>query len=137
MNKLPAKTCIGYSVSCNNDYVTNIYNISKKGVGDTGIYTTDHDLRLFWKALVNNVLLSKTITDSLLESKIKMWDNIGYGFGVYVNNEKKEQSYVITGADPGIGFYSRYYPISNTIVNVFSNKSDVIWSFVESLNKLF
>ncbi|MGL1893332.1 MAG: beta-lactamase family protein [Spirochaetaceae bacterium] len=136
MNQLPAKTCIGYSVK-NNEYISNIYNISKKGVGDTGLYTTDQDLILFWKALLNNELLSETITNSLLKSKVQMWDNIGYGLGIYINNEKNEESYVIVGADPGIGFYSRYFPISKTIINVFSNKSDVIWDFVKSLNKLY
>lgn len=105
-------------------YVTNIYSVDVKGTGAGGAFTTVDDIEAFWEALLGYRLLSKEMTDEMLRVQAGN-DQDHYGYGIWLTEESIPY---FCGSDPGVSFMSSYDVNTKTIVTLFSNFSDNVWS---------
>ncbi|MTP78169.1 serine hydrolase [Turicibacter sanguinis] len=105
-------------------YVTNIYSVDVKGTGAGGAFTTVDDIEAFWEALLGYRLLSKEMTDEMLRVQARN-DQDHYGYGIWLTEESIPY---FCGSDPGVSFMSSYDVNTKTIVTLFSNFSDNVWS---------
>ena len=123
-NQLPENTAYGYKKGQNDIYETNIYNLPVRGASDGGAYTTTTDLKKFWKALMNNAILSKQLTTIFLSPHVIVDDPIEYGYGVYISKFNGMDMFFIVGGDAGVGFDSRYIPEKELQISIISNTTD-------------
>ncbi|MFB5663481.1 serine hydrolase domain-containing protein [Alteribacillus sp. HJP-4] len=125
MDHLPKNTDIGYIDKEDGTWKTNIYSIPIKGGADGGAFVTTSDMIKFWDALIHQQLLSKFYTELLLTPHIQVEEELHYGYGVWINKFKGNiQKYYVIGFDPGVRFYSAYYPKSKRKLVISSNKND-------------
>lgn len=121
MDQLAERTAIGY-VGSDENWKTNIYSIPIVGGPDGGAYTTVYDLDKFWKALMGNQLLSKSLTEQMLFPHIQDSKYTHYGYGVWITIINQEIfKYFVMGGDPGVEMLSSYYPKLNAQVHVLAN----------------
>ncbi|KPB05899.1 serine hydrolase domain-containing protein [Bacillus sp. CHD6a] len=119
---LPANTALGYIDKEDGSWKTNSYSIPIKGGADGGAYVTASDMANLWRALMNGKLVSKEMVDIMTTPCIQAGNDY-YGYGIWI--EKAEDTivkYHVMGYDPGVSFASGYYPESETIVVIPSNK---------------
>lgn len=122
---LPANCANHYLYNeANERYVTNIYSVDVKGTGAGGAFTTADDIEAFWEALLSYELLSKEMTDAMLQIQASNEGEF-YGYGIWLKDGKLPY---FCGSDPGVSFISSYDVSSKTIVTLFSNFSDNVWS---------
>ncbi|WP_339148778.1 MULTISPECIES: serine hydrolase [unclassified Sutcliffiella] len=124
LDKLPGRTAIGYMEEEDGSWRTNSYSIPIKGGADGGAYVTAGDMAKLWQALMNGKLVSKEMLAKLLTPWIQT-DNERdyYGYGTWIEKESDNiVKYHVMGYDPGVSFASGYYPDSETIVVIPSNK---------------
>ncbi|UFT98347.1 beta-lactamase family protein [Radiobacillus kanasensis] len=136
MDQLPSNTAIGYIDQEDGTWKTNIYSLPVKGGSDGGAYVTTRDMGKLWKALLQNKLLSKSFTEKLLTSHVQVKDTSYYGYGVWIKqNENGVEKYHVMGYDPGVSFHSAYYPSSETVSVVCSNKSSGAFDIMKEMEK--
>ena len=140
MDMIPENTAVGYIYDDNlKNFRTNIYSIPIVGASDGGIFTNEEDMFIFWDRLINKKLLSDELTDEMLSPKVEAkteGDGIYYGLGVYIVMAHNQSiSYFITGGDPGIDFFSAYYPACNTVATALGNTEKNTFFLLEDLNK--
>lgn len=107
-----------------NRYVTNIYSVDVKGSGAGGAFTTADDIEAFWQALLNYDLLSKEMTNDMLSIQTSQGQDT-YGYGIWLLDGTLPY---FCGSDPGVSFISSYDKNTNTLVTLFSNFSDDVWT---------
>lgn len=140
LDKLPSKCAANY-IFCpeTNDYRTNIYSVDAKGTGAGGAFITVKDIVKFWKALSENKLLSKELTEKMLSKQSgdgsdpeEGW----YGYGVWIidNSGGKDIPY-FQGCDPGVSFISEYNPNNGIISVIVSNYGDDVWKEMRNFRK--
>jgi len=124
LDSLPAKTALGYMDKEDGTWKTNSYSIPIKGGADGGAYVTAGDFAKLWQSLLNGKLVSKEMLDKMMTPWIQTDnDNDYYGYGMWMEkSEDKIVKYHVMGYDPGVSFASAYYPASETIVVIPSNK---------------
>jgi CubicO group peptidase (beta-lactamase class C family) len=120
LNNLPENTALGYRP----DYTTNIYNVPIRGGGDGGLYTTSGDLKKFWKHLFAFKIISECLLHEFITPRVKLWQIVDYGLGIYIPKVNDRSAYVIVGGDAGVGFKSKYIPADDVIMNILSNKTN-------------
>ncbi|GBF76381.1 penicillin-binding protein [Paenibacillus sp. 598K] len=122
MDRLPERTALGY-VGEDDDWRTNIYSIPVLGGPDGGAYTTAHDLRKFWAALMEGRLLSPEMTAELLRPQVETdEEGLYYGYGVWMTQLDGEVfKYFVMGFDPGVCMLSSYYPALRAEAHVLAN----------------
>jgi CubicO group peptidase (beta-lactamase class C family) len=121
---LPSNTALGYIDLPGGSWKTNIYSLPVKGGSDGGAYVTAKDMSKLWKALHGRVLLSEETSDKLLTPHVQVNETSCYGYGVWIKKHDDQiLKYHVMGYDPGVSFHSAYYPASQTISVVCSNKS--------------
>lgn len=121
MDRLPERTAIGY-IGNDADWRTNIYSLPIVGGPDGGAYTTVHDLAAFWHALLDNRLLSESLTDTLLFPHVQDSGELHYGYGVWmIRREDETFKYFVMGYDPGVIMQSSYYPQLKAEAHILSN----------------
>jgi CubicO group peptidase (beta-lactamase class C family) len=127
-NDLPANTATGY---LRDRQTSNIFNLPIRGGGDGGMYATAADLHSFWKKLFSNSILSQKLTKMYLKTHYSFDNAKGYGCGIY--KKLDDSAFSIIGGDAGVGFFSRYYGNSDTIVSVLSNTTNGEESIVKCI----
>lgn len=125
MDCLPGSTAHGYIPDGDGKWRTNIYSIPIVGGPDGGAYTTVHDLARFWDALIGNRLLGQATVARMLTPH---WstnpddDETHYGYGIWIAQEKGEpQVYYMLGEDPGVSFFSSFYPFKQIQFSLLGN----------------
>ncbi|MBN2382331.1 serine hydrolase [bacterium] len=114
MDRLPGGTAQGYIPVEDGQWRTNTYSIPIVGGPDGGAYTTVHDLAKLWDALMGHRLLSQSTVTRMLTP---YWrtnpddDENYYGYGLWIAQDKGQpQVYYMLGEDPGVSFFSGFYP---------------------------
>ena len=122
LDALPAKTAIGYIDREDGTWKTNTYSLPVQGGSDGGAFVTAEDMVLFWEAFMqNNLLNDKAI---LLTPHVHEEEESFYGYGVWIEKQENEiHKYHVMGYDPGVSFHSAYYPCTELVQAVCSNKS--------------
>ncbi len=129
-NNLPENAALGYRP----DYTTNIYNLPIRGGGDGGLYTTSKDLRELWTHLFSFDIISKRLLNEFITPRVKLWQLVDYGCGIYINKVNERQEYSIVGGDAGVGFNSKHIPADNLIITTLSNKTNGEEEIVITIN---
>lgn len=80
LDALPARTAIGYIQNEDGSWRTNIFSVPAKGGSDGGIFVTAPEMVKLWNALLNGKLLSKEMQNQLLTHRIKVEEDIYYGY---------------------------------------------------------
>jgi D-alanyl-D-alanine carboxypeptidase len=125
MDCLPGCTAQGYIPAEEGKWRANIYAIPIVGGPDGGAYTTAHDLARFWDALLGYRLLSRATVTKMLTP---YWrtdpsdEKTHYGYGLWIAQEQGEpRVYYMLGEDPGVSFFSGFYPIKQIQFSLLGN----------------
>lgn len=124
LDKLPGNVATGYIDYGDGTWKTNVYSLPVQGGSDGGAFVSAIDMVKFWDALLNNALLSESVTNQLLFPHVLEDGNDFYGYGVWI--AKKEGTifkYHVMGYDPGVSFHSAFYPDSNITLAICANIS--------------
>ncbi|MDP5273583.1 serine hydrolase domain-containing protein [Chengkuizengella axinellae] len=141
-NMLPANTALGHIYDRNLEgFRTNIFSIPIVGASDGGFYTNAKDMNILWDHLMNKDILIKDMKDQMLLPHVfaeQRGENINYGLGVYINQIEKEiMNYHIIGYDPGVVFFSVFYPKSGIIATALANTGQIdTYPLLVELNKI-
>lgn len=139
MDALPENTALGYIDNEDGSWKSNIYSVPAKGGADGGAFITVEDMNRFWEALFDFALLSERITKRLLTPYINTDDHYDrfYGYGVWIDiHDSNITKYHVMGYDPGVSFHSAYYPKSDKITVVCSNKSEGAFDVFKALETM-
>ena len=134
LDALPAKTAIGYIDREDGTWKTNTYSLPVQGGSDGGAFVTAEDMVLFWEAFMqNNLLNDKAI---LLTPHVHEEEESFYGYGVWIEKQENEiHKYHVMGYDPGVSFHSAYYPCTELVLAVCSNKSKGAYAMMLEVEK--
>ncbi len=140
-DQLPSRTAHGYiKTPGDNSWRTNFFAVPIIGGPDGGMYSTACDMSLFWNNLLQNKLLSKSMTQKLLNPYIEVHgkrNDIFYGYGIYVIKKQDQiKAYFITGEDPGVDFLSAVYPDIKLTFMVMANTNKNPWPLLEEIETL-
>ncbi|GAM15093.1 serine hydrolase domain-containing protein [Mesobacillus selenatarsenatis] len=131
---LPANTALGYIDLPDGSWKTNIYSLPVKGGSDGGAYVTVGDMSKLWKALFGQLLLNEETLHKLLTSHAQVNETGYYGYGVWIKKQDDQiVKFHVMGYDPGVSFHSAYYPASQAIAVVCSNKSSGASAIMEHI----
>ncbi|CAG9621561.1 serine hydrolase domain-containing protein [Sutcliffiella rhizosphaerae] len=125
LDRLPAKTAIGYVDEENGSWRTNQYSIPVKGGSDGGAYITAPDMCKLWDALNAGKLVSLEMVEKMKTDWVHVEDDQEfYGYGLWIEKDTNQvvTKYHVMGYDPGVSFASGYYPQSNSVVVIPSNQ---------------
>lgn len=139
MDALPANTALGYIEDEEGTWKSNIYSVPVKGGADGGAFVTAEDMHRFWQALISFDLLSEPITKKLLTPYIHTDDYYDrfYGYGIWIDMKNQIISkYHVMGYDPGVSFHAAFYPDSDIISVVCSNKSKGAFDVFKAIENL-
>ena len=108
------------------------------GGSDGGLYTCAEDLDKLWRAIFSHGILSQEMTDAFLKSYITIDEDDdsaeSYGLGIYLYSSGGKLAHFAVGGDSGVGFYTAYYPKTETVISCFSNTG---WlGFYDLIDKL-
>ncbi|MCL2364394.1 MAG: beta-lactamase family protein [Defluviitaleaceae bacterium] len=124
---LPDNTAIGYKQDDDDEWTPNTHNLPIIGGSDGGIFSCAADIDKLWRAIFAHKILSPAMTDNFLKQHIitetdeEEGTTEGYGLGVYRNEDDGKTFYFAIGADAGVGFFTGYYPATQTVVSAFCN----------------
>jgi CubicO group peptidase (beta-lactamase class C family) len=142
MDQLPGGTAVGYMPVGEGQWRSNIYSVPIVGGGDGGAYTTVHDLARFWDTLLGRRLLSEATVSRMLTPHWRTNpgdDRQAYGYGLWIAQEQGQpQSYSMQGEDPGVSFYSGFYPEKQIQFSLLGNTvsaSDAMYACIAPLLK--
>ena len=109
---LPENCAHGYIEDSNENWHDNVFSIPIVGHGDGGGYITAADMGRFWKAFFEHRFFSQAILEEMLKPQAKPGseDKVSYGLGIWIFETADIRCYYLTGEDPGINFYSAFYP---------------------------
>ncbi|MFS0785442.1 serine hydrolase [Shouchella sp. 1P09AA] len=134
---LPADVSIGYIKKTDGTWKTNIFSLPATGGPDGGAYVTAPDIGRFWKALMNEKLLSGDMVRTLMTPHVPVDDDLYYAYGGFQqSNESGMIKYIQMGYDPGVNYRSVYYPKEDLTIVVCSNKSDGAFEILEEVEQL-
>lgn len=115
-----------------NNYRTNIYAVDAKGTGAGGAFTTVHDVRRFWEALLAGKLVSGEMLERMLSRHAGDEDD-AYGYGIWLTAAGDGFDPYFQGTDPGVSFISRYFRATGAVVVLVSNYGDDVWALLHSI----
>lgn len=134
LDRLPKKCANAYIYDEETKgYYTNIYSIDAKGSGAGGAFLTAEDVEKFWRALLNDQLLSQELRKEMLSYQSGN-DDEHYGYGVWLT--KNTNAPFFQGCDPGIAFISRYHSETNSVVTILSNNESNVWTMARAFEAL-
>lgn len=121
----------------------NIYSYPPRGASDAGAYTTVDDLDKFFRALLNNTLLSEETTNNILKSQCiyRKTNNrimyMGYAFEHIARiSDEKVFSIQKDGSNDGVACLTSYLPEIDTIFTILANTDACdIWSLAYETRK--
>lgn len=133
---LPPNTALGYIGLPDGTWKTNIYSLPVKGGSDGGAYVTAGDMTKLWKALFVQKLLTEDTLEKLLTPHVQVNETGSYGYGVWIKKKDDQVlKYHVMGYDPGVSFHSGYYPATQTITVVCSNKSKGAFDIMSAIEE--
>jgi CubicO group peptidase (beta-lactamase class C family) len=124
MDALPEKCARGYLSPDPADYHTNIYAVPAIGGPDGGAFTTAGDLRRFWASLLSGRLLAPTTVERLISAPVRVsddYDDLYYGYGVWLRQSKEGWIVSLEGGDPGVALESLVWIDHGIVATVLSN----------------
>lgn len=107
--------------------------------GDGGIYTSTDDYVKWFRALQSGKIFSKNIIDKArsIEFTIDKVNNVGYGFGWFIDSSSGLKKVYHSGDNGGFRTYSFTVPSLNYLIVIFSNRSDInLEELVQKIIKL-
>ena len=114
---------------------SNIFSIPVIGHGDGGVYTTAADMGRFWKALFSRTyfdaeMLARMTTRHVPSSP----ESSGhYGYGVWMDQYAGRTCFSVVGEDPGVEFYSGYYPDETLQITLLANTNHALWPMEKAI----
>ncbi|WP_114165291.1 serine hydrolase [Exiguobacterium sp. TNDT2] len=136
LDALPRNTALGYIDSADGSWRTNHYSIPVKGGADGGAFVTTQDMAKLWRNLLGHRLLGEEMTSRLFTPHVPVNETGGhYGYGLWIQLDANRHvfKYHAMGYDPGVSFHSAYYPATDIISVVCSNKSDGAFDLMKSI----
>jgi CubicO group peptidase (beta-lactamase class C family) len=130
MDQLPARTAYGYIEEPGGGWHTNFYALPIIGGPDGGAFTTAPDLARFWEALLAHRLLSEAATQQLFTPHLAREAGSTekfYGYGLWLRRTATGEERYMLGEDPGVMFYSGYFPRWEVQLTLLSNGLDTAW----------
>ena len=129
MDRLPAKCANAYIYDeLRNEFYTNIFSVDTKGTGAGGAFTTVKDISKLWKAILNDMILSKeTLKSMFTVQAANEKENDYYGYGVWLKKINSEFVPYFQGCDPGVSFISSYDTRNNVGITITSNLCNNVW----------
>lgn len=127
MDVLPEQCARGYLSPDPADHRTNIYAVPAIGGPDGGAFTTAGDLRRFWATLLSGRLLKPATVDRLISPSVRVsdeYDDLHYGYGVWLRQTKEGWIVSLEGADPGVALESLVWIEHGFVATVLSNVQD-------------
>lgn len=141
MDMLPENTARGHIYDEDlKGWRTNIFSVPVIGGPDGGLFTTAADMNAFWEHLIGSKLLSEAMTEAMLAPRATLNADVGiyYGLGVYMAKVNEETTrYYVLGADPGVQFFSVYYPLKKVTATALANTESNIFSLLKELNEIW
>jgi CubicO group peptidase (beta-lactamase class C family) len=137
MDQLPEGTALGYIPQGEGVWRSNIYSIPIVGGADGGAFTTGDDLAKFWERLFDCKLIRKENLQKMLNPYLRTnpkssW--IFYGYGIWIGIKKrKPEVYYMLGEDPGVAYYSGYFPEKKLLFTLLGNTSEAAFRMLERL----
>ncbi len=137
LDQLPGGTAQGYIPAGNGEWRTNIYAIPIVGSADGGTFATVRDLSRFWDALMGGQLVGPAALAQMLAphwlgqpTEFGTW----YGYGLRMKQQNGSVSkYYMLGGDPGVAFFSGFYPASRTQYSLIGNTEDAAWAMYDCI----
>lgn len=128
-DNMPEHCATGYIDHEDGGWHANIFSIPVIGHGDGGTFTTAADMGRFWKALFSNTYFDTDILTRVIHPYIptEPEGSTHYGYGVWIDQYKEQTCYSVVGEDPGVEFYSGYYPDHQLQVTLLSNTNGALW----------
>ncbi|WP_226579595.1 serine hydrolase domain-containing protein [Halobacillus litoralis] len=135
MDALPGNIAYGYiKDQVSGTWKTNFYSVPVKGGADGGAYVTVKEMNRFWEGLMSFQLLSKPMTQQLIEPHVSVKEQIYYGYGLWIDSlDHGEVKYHVMGYDPGVSFHSCFYDVNELLVTVCSNESKGAYLIVKAV----
>ena len=134
LDALPTNTAFGYVEDQPESLKTNIYSIPKVCTADGGLFTTVADIENLWKNLMSDKMFSPATTSEILKTQASIDDREDYGLGIYIKKHPQKPSYYIIGEDPGVSFFSEYWPNQQEILTVISNTTEGAWQALRQIS---
>ena len=131
-DQLPQHTAIGY-ITEGESWRSNMFAIPVIGHGDGGPYTTTADMNRFWSAFFGKKFFKEDVLREFLTPQIKVGDDglFHYGLGCWISDLKECRFYYVLGEDPGVEFYSGYYPDLDLQITLTANQNGSLWDMVK------
>ncbi|WP_373277960.1 serine hydrolase domain-containing protein [Amphibacillus sediminis] len=122
---LPQNTALGYIENPDGSWRTNIYALPVVGGSDGGAYLTTRDVDRLLIGLIEEKLLTASMTRTILTPHVHVDGQTYYGYGLWIDKDVNGEilKYHIMGYDPGVSFHASYYPTLAKRVVVCSNQS--------------
>jgi len=137
LDQLPDRTANGYIPVEGGGWKSNIFSIPIVGAPDGGAFTTVGDLAKYWEALFNKRLISPETFGRMFKPHRRTNPNsnrVWYGYGVWIGMKKGQpESYYMLGEDPGVAFYSGYFPNDKLVFTMMGNTSHATFELLETL----
>lgn len=127
MDALPESCAQGYLSADPADYHTNIYAVPAIGGPDGGAFTTAGDLRRFWATLLSGRLLAPATAARLVSPTVRVskeYEDLHYGYGVWLRQTKEGWIVSLEGGDPGVSLESLVWVDHGIVASVLSNVTD-------------
>lgn len=138
LDRLPSNCANNYIYCDSTDsYRTNIYSVDAKGTGAGGAFITTGDISRFWDALLHHRLLSKEMTEQMLQIHSEDGEGSYYGYGIWIHKDKNtlENILYFQGQDPGVSFISEFNPVKNVQITLVSNFGDNVWREIKKIRE--
>jgi CubicO group peptidase (beta-lactamase class C family) len=140
LNKLPAKTALGY-VEESQGWRTNTFNLPIIGASDGGAFTTAQDIATLWKAFWGYKILPKQLVDLYARAHVQAeteGKRTYYGYGLWICEDPgRNREEYITGCDAGVSFKSRVNRDKRLQITVISNTTDGAWPILRDIDAAF
>ena len=130
LDRLPSNCANNYIYCESTDsYRTNIYSVDAKGTGAGGAFITTGNISKFWDALLHHRLLSKEMTEQMIQVHSENGKGSYYGHGIWIYKDQNtlENILYFQGQDTGVSFVSEFNPTENVQITLVSNFGDNVW----------
>lgn len=132
---LPAHCATGYVMNPDGTWRSNIFSIPVTGHGDGGVYTTAADIGRFWKALFSRTYFDAEMLTRMTTRQVPTSPESSghYGYGVWIDQYAGRTCFSVVGEDPGVEFYSGYYPDANLQITLLANTNNALWPMEKAI----
>jgi CubicO group peptidase (beta-lactamase class C family) len=129
-DELPGRAALGY-IPADGVMRSNVFHLPVRGNGDGGIYSTVADIRSFWTAFFDGVLVPPEWVSEMVKPRSVAWAEERYGLGFWLANSG--DAVRLKGYDAGVSFSSVHHPTTRLTHTVISNTSEGTWPLTRAL----